>query len=40
MCLTLPEVLISVVGIEKIVPTWKDLEVSCSYCPARPPVSG
>ena len=27
MCLTLPEVLISVVGIEKIVPTWKDLEV-------------
>jgi L-lactate dehydrogenase complex protein LldF len=27
MCLTLPETLISVVGIEKIVPTWRDLEV-------------
>ena len=26
MCLTLPEVLISVVGIEKIVPTWADLD--------------
>ncbi|MEN3299295.1 LUD domain-containing protein, partial [Pseudonocardia sp.] len=25
MCLTLPEVLISVVGIEKLVPTWADL---------------
>ncbi|PKQ27099.1 MAG: (4Fe-4S)-binding protein [Actinobacteria bacterium HGW-Actinobacteria-4] len=27
MCLTLPEVLISVVGIEKVVPTWRDLDV-------------
>ena len=27
MCLTLPEVLISVVGIEKVVPTWADLDV-------------
>ncbi|MBZ5521061.1 MAG: iron-sulfur cluster-binding protein [Acidobacteriia bacterium] len=27
MCLTLPEVLISVVGIEKIIPTFQDLEV-------------
>ena len=26
MCLTLPEVLISVVGIEKVVPTWRDLD--------------
>ncbi len=26
MCLTLPDVLISVVGIEKIVPTWSDLD--------------
>ena len=26
MCLTLPEVLISVVGIEKVVPTWADLD--------------
>jgi len=25
MCLTLPEVLVSVVGIEKVVPTWQDL---------------
>ncbi|WP_188781055.1 lactate utilization protein B [Marmoricola endophyticus] len=25
MCLTLPEVLVSVVGIEKVVPTWDDL---------------
>ncbi|HIY39730.1 MAG TPA: LUD domain-containing protein, partial [Candidatus Nocardiopsis merdipullorum] len=27
MCLTLPDTLISVVGIEKIVPTWSDMEV-------------
>ncbi|MBL1073553.1 iron-sulfur cluster-binding protein [Nocardia sp. 2] len=27
MCLTLPETLISVVGIEKVIPTWRDLEV-------------
>lgn len=33
MCLTLPEVLISVVGIEKMVPTWKDLEVFCQLLP-------
>ncbi len=26
MCLTLPEVLISVVGIEKVVPTWGELD--------------
>lgn len=26
MCLTLPEVLISVVGIEKVVPTWDELD--------------
>jgi L-lactate dehydrogenase complex protein LldF len=26
MCLTLPEVLVSVVGIEKVVPTWADLD--------------
>jgi L-lactate dehydrogenase complex protein LldF len=26
MCLTLPDVLISVVGIEKVVPRWQDLE--------------
>jgi L-lactate dehydrogenase complex protein LldF len=33
MCLTLPEVLISVVGIEKIVPTWEDLEVFLQLLP-------
>lgn len=27
MCLTLPKTLISVVGIEKVVPTWQDLEI-------------
>ncbi|WP_435742374.1 lactate utilization protein B [Nocardioides sp. SYSU DS0663] len=26
MCLTLPEVLVSVVGIEKVVPRWEDLD--------------
>ncbi|WP_052852751.1 lactate utilization protein B [Streptomyces avicenniae] len=33
MCLTLPETLISVVGIEKIVPTWQDLEVFLQLLP-------
>ncbi len=33
MCLTLPETLISVVGIEKIVPTWSDLEVFLQLLP-------
>ncbi|GAA5190810.1 LutB/LldF family L-lactate oxidation iron-sulfur protein [Rugosimonospora acidiphila] len=33
MCLTLPEVLISVVGIEKLVPTWNDLEVFLQLLP-------
>ena len=33
MCLTLPETLISVVGIEKIVPTWRDLEVFLQTLP-------
>src|SRR6478672_79059 len=33
MCLTLPETLISVVGIEKIVPTWRDLEVFMQLLP-------
>ncbi len=41
MCLTLPETLISVVGIEKIVPTWRDLEVFLQTLPrsrrGRPP---
>jgi L-lactate dehydrogenase complex protein LldF len=33
MCLTLPEVLISIVGIEKVVPTWRDLEVFLQLLP-------
>ncbi|WP_129843762.1 lactate utilization protein B [Streptomyces sp. RFCAC02] len=33
MCLTLPETLISVVGIEKVVPTWADLEVFLQLLP-------
>ncbi|KOT90698.1 (4Fe-4S) protein [Streptomyces sp. NRRL F-5755] len=33
MCLTLPETLISVVGIEKVVPTWQDLEIFLQLLP-------
>ncbi len=33
MCLTLPRVLISVVGIEKVIPTWQDLEVFLQLLP-------
>ena len=33
MCLTLPETLIAVVGIEKVVPTWRDLEVFLQLLP-------
>ncbi|MBF6348702.1 iron-sulfur cluster-binding protein [Nocardia flavorosea] len=33
MCLTLPEVAISVVGIEKVVPTWADLDVYLQLLP-------
>lgn len=33
MCLTLPETLISVVGVEKVVPTWRDLEVFLQLLP-------
>lgn len=33
MCLTLPEVLISVVGIEKVVPTWADLDAFLQLLP-------
>ena len=27
MCLTLPDTLITVMGIEKVVPAWRDLDV-------------
>jgi L-lactate dehydrogenase complex protein LldF len=33
MCLTLPRVLITVIGIEKLVPTWRDLEVFLQLLP-------
>ena len=33
MCLTLPQTLISVVGIEKVLPTWRDLEVFLALLP-------
>jgi L-lactate dehydrogenase complex protein LldF len=33
MCLTLPEVLVTVLGIEKLVPTWTDLEVFMQLLP-------
>ena len=33
MCLTLPETLITVMGIEKIVPAWRDLEVFLQLLP-------
>jgi L-lactate dehydrogenase complex protein LldF len=33
MCLTLPKVLVTVLGIEKLVPTWTDLEVFLQLLP-------
>ncbi|HWC82962.1 MAG TPA: LutB/LldF family L-lactate oxidation iron-sulfur protein [Pseudonocardiaceae bacterium] len=33
MCLTLPETLVTVMGIEKLVPTWRDLEVFLQLLP-------
>ena len=33
MCLTLPRTLITVMGIEKILPTWRDLEVFLQLLP-------
>ncbi|MGZ3663073.1 MAG: lactate utilization protein B [Ktedonobacterales bacterium] len=33
MCLTLPRVLISVMGIEKVTPSWQDLEVFLQLLP-------
>ncbi len=33
MCLTLPDVLITVMGIEKLVPSWRDLEVFLQLLP-------
>jgi L-lactate dehydrogenase complex protein LldF len=33
MCITLPKVLVSVMGMEKIVPSWQDLEVYLQLLP-------
>ncbi len=33
MCTTLPEVLVSVVGIEKVIPAWRDMEVFLQLLP-------
>jgi L-lactate dehydrogenase complex protein LldF len=33
MCLTLPKVLISIMGIEKVLPEWRDLEVMLQLLP-------
>lgn len=33
MCLTLPRTLITVMGVEKLVPTWRDLEVFLQLLP-------
>jgi L-lactate dehydrogenase complex protein LldF len=33
MCTTLPEVLVSVMGIEKVLPEWRDLEVFLQLLP-------
>jgi L-lactate dehydrogenase complex protein LldF len=33
MCLTLPDVLVSIVGIEKVIPEWRDLEVFMQVLP-------
>ncbi|WP_433831534.1 LutB/LldF family L-lactate oxidation iron-sulfur protein [Actinoplanes sp. CA-015351] len=33
MCLTLPDTLITVMGIEKVLPTWQDLEVFLQLLP-------
>ncbi|TMM40984.1 MAG: lactate utilization protein [Actinobacteria bacterium] len=33
MCLTLPQVLVTVLGIEKLLPTWADLEVFMQLLP-------
>ncbi|BDZ57453.1 hypothetical protein GCM10025872_11100 [Barrientosiimonas endolithica] len=40
MCLTLPETLISVVGIEKVLPSWSDLSTFLQLLPGPAPASG
>jgi L-lactate dehydrogenase complex protein LldF len=33
MCITLPDVLVTVMGIEKLVPTWRDMEIFLQLLP-------
>ena len=33
MCTTLPEVLVSVMGVEKVIPSWRDMEVFLQLLP-------
>ncbi len=33
MCTTLPEVLVTVMGIEKVIPSWRDMEVFLQLLP-------
>lgn len=33
MCLTLPKVLVSIMGLEKVIPTWQDFEVFLQLLP-------
>jgi iron-sulfur cluster protein len=33
MCTTLPEVLVTVMGVEKVVPTWRDMEIFLQLLP-------
>lgn len=33
MCLRLPQTLITVMGIEKVLPSWRDLEVFLQLLP-------
>jgi L-lactate dehydrogenase complex protein LldF len=40
MCLTLPQTLITVMGIEKLVPSWSDLEVFLQLLPRSSTGSG
>ncbi len=40
MCTTLPEVLVTVMGIEKVIPTWRDMEVFLQLLPRSSTASG
>ena len=40
MCTTLPQALITVMGIEKVLPEWRDLEVFLQLLPRSSTASG